>query len=180
MPTAIDVRANENAEYTNTVIDKAAEIIEDLAAGKQDWTAVTALEQADREFRNQNGHGEIQFNLTALINSLNRHLAAVTEDHSNQPKSLLQSPARGYSAETAATTLREAAPATGNTPADVSAGLSLMSLIHSIRTRHSRSFLVMGPTSSSWAGITGQGRAGTTQTRSPSGVNIQNATTTLS
>ena len=99
MPTAIDVRANENAEYTNTVIDKAAEIIEDLAAGKQDWTAVTALEQADREFRNQNGHGEIQFNLTALINSLNRHLVAATEDHSNQPKSLLESPAPGYSAE---------------------------------------------------------------------------------
>ena len=173
MPTAIDVRANENAEYTNTVIDKAADIIEEMAAGKQGWTAVTALEQADREFRNQNGHGEIQFNLTALINSLN-------EDQSNQPKSLLESPAPGYSAETAATTLREAAPATGNTPADVSAGLSLMPLIHSIRTRHSRSFLVMGPTSSSWAAVTGQGRAGTTQTRSPSGVNIQNATTTLS
>ena len=103
MPTAIDVRANENAEYTNTVIDKAADIIEDLAAGKQDWTAVTALEQADREFRNQNGHGEIQFNLTALINSLN-------EDQSNQPKSLLESPAPGYSAETAAATLRDAAP----------------------------------------------------------------------
>ena len=33
-----------------------------------------------------------------------------------------------------------------------------MSLIHSIRTKHSRAFLVMGPTSSSWAGITGQGR----------------------
>ena len=103
MPTAIDVRANENAEYTNTVIDKAAEIIEEMAAGKQDWTAVTALEQADREFRNQNGHGEIQFNLTALINSLN-------EDQSNQPKSLLESPAPGYSAETAAATLRDAAP----------------------------------------------------------------------
>ena len=70
-------------------------------------------------------------------------------------------------------------PATGNTPADVSAGLFLMPLIHSIRTKHSRSFLVMGPTSSSWAGITGQGRADTTQTRSPSGVNIQNATTRL-
>ena len=110
MPTAIDVRANENAEYTNTVIDKAADIIEEMAAGNQGWTAVMALEQADREFRNQNGHGEIQFNLTALINSIDRHLAAATEDHSNQPKSLLQSPAPGYSAETAAATLRDAAP----------------------------------------------------------------------
>ena len=134
MPTAIDVRANENAEYTNTVIDKTADIIEEMAAGNQAWTAVTALGQADREFRHQNGHGEIQFNLTALINSLNRHLVAATEDQSNQPKSLLESPAPGYSAETAATTLREAAPATGNTPADVSAGLSLMPLIHSIRS----------------------------------------------
>ena len=109
MPTAIDVRANENAEYTNTVMNRTADIIEEMAAGKQYWTGVMALEQADREFRHQNGHGEIQFNLTALINSLNRHLAAATEDQSNQPKSLLQSPAPGYSAETAATTLRDAA-----------------------------------------------------------------------
>ncbi len=109
MPTAIDVMANENAEYTNTVIDKAADIIGEMAAGKQDWTAVMALEEAEREFRNQNGHGEINFTLTALINSLNRHLAAATEDQSNQPKSLLQSPAPGYSPEEAATTLRDAA-----------------------------------------------------------------------
>ena len=59
MPTAIDVTANENAEYTNTVINKAADIIENMAATKQDWSAVTALEQAGREFRNRNrnGHG---------------------------------------------------------------------------------------------------------------------------
>ena len=63
MPTAIDVRANENAEYTNTVMNRTADIIEEMAAGKQGWTGVMALEQADREFRHQNGHGEIQFNL---------------------------------------------------------------------------------------------------------------------
>ena len=109
MPTAIDVRANENAEYTKTVINKAADIIEEMAAGKQDWTAAIALEQADREFRNQNGHGEINFNLTALINSINRHFDSANEEQSEQPKFLLESLAPGYSPEEAATTLRDAA-----------------------------------------------------------------------
>ena len=109
MPTAIDVTANENAEYTNTVINKAADIIENMAATKQDWTAAIALKEADREFRNQNGHGEINFNLTALINTLNRHFDSAEEEHNNQPKSLLESLAPGYSPEEAATTLRDAA-----------------------------------------------------------------------
>ena len=109
MRTAIDVTANENAEYTNTVIDKAAEIIEEMAAGKQDWTAAIALDQADREFRNQNGRGEINFNLTALINSLNRHFAAANEERSKQPKPPLESLATGCNPEEAVTTLREAA-----------------------------------------------------------------------
>ena len=110
MPTAIDVRANENAEYTNTVISKAADIIENMAATKQDWTAAKALKEADREFRNQNGHGEINFNLTALINSLNRHFALAQEEGNKPPQSPLGTLAPGCSAETAATTLREAAP----------------------------------------------------------------------
>ena len=109
MPTAIDVRANENAEYTKTVINKAADIIENMAAGKQDWTAAIALKEADREFRNQNGHGEINFNLTALINSLNRHFAAANEERSKQPKPPLESLAPGCNPEEAVTTLREAA-----------------------------------------------------------------------
>ena len=110
MPTAIDVRANENAEYTKTVINKAADIIEEMAATKQDWTAAIALEQAGREFRNQNGHGEINFNLTALINSINRHFAAAEEEHNKQSQSPLEARAPGCSAETVTTTLREAAP----------------------------------------------------------------------
>ena len=110
MPTAIDVRANENAEYTNTVISKAADIIENMAATKQDWTAAKALKEADREFRNQNGHGEINFNLTALINSLNRHFALAQEEGNKPPQSPLGTLAPGCSAETAATMLREAAP----------------------------------------------------------------------
>ena len=101
MPTAIDVRANENAEYTKTVINKAADIIENMAAGKQDWTAAIALKEADREFRNQNGHGEINFNLTALINSINKHFAAANEERSKQPKPPLESWPR------VASTLRE-------------------------------------------------------------------------
>ena len=109
MRTAIDVMANENAEYTKTVISKAADIIENMAATKQDWTAAIALKEADREFRNQNGHGEINFNLTALINSINRHFDSANEEQSEQPKSLLESPAPGYSPEEAATTLRDAA-----------------------------------------------------------------------
>ena len=109
MRTAIDVMANENAEYTKTVINKAADIIEEMAAGKQDWTAAIALEEADREFRNQNGHGEINFNLTALINSLNRHFAAANEERSKQPKPPLESLAPGCNPEEAVTTLREAA-----------------------------------------------------------------------
>ena len=110
MPTAIDVTANENAEYTKTVISKAADIIEDMAAGNQAWTAAIALKEADREFRNQSGHGEINFNLTALINSLNRHFTSKQEGGSKPPQSPLESLAPGYSAETAAATLREAAP----------------------------------------------------------------------
>ena len=85
MPTAIDVRANENAEYTNTVISKAADIIENMAATKQDWTAAIALKEADREFRNQNGHGELHFTIRAVVNSIDRHLAAAEEEHKNQP-----------------------------------------------------------------------------------------------
>ena len=85
MPTAIDVRANENAEYTNTVISKAADIIEDMAAGNQAWTAVTALEQADRGVRSQNDHGELHFTIRAVVNSIDRHLAAAEEEHNNQP-----------------------------------------------------------------------------------------------
>ena len=114
MPTAIDVRANENAEYTNTVINKAAEIIEEMAATKQDWSAVTALEQAGREFRNRNrnrnGHGELHFTVQAVINTLNRHFAAAEEEHNKQSQSPLEARAPGCSAETVATTLREAAP----------------------------------------------------------------------
>ena len=110
MPTAIDVRANENAEYTNTVINKAADIIEEMAATKQDWSAVTALEQAGREFRNRNGHGELHFTVQAVINTLNRHFAAAEEEHNKQSQSPLEARAPGCSAETVATTLREAAP----------------------------------------------------------------------
>ena len=91
MRMGIDVMANENAEYTKTVINKAADIIENMAATKQDWTAAIALKEADREFRNQNGHGEINFNLTALINSINRHFAAANEERSKQPKPPLES-----------------------------------------------------------------------------------------
>jgi hypothetical protein len=109
MPTAIDVRANENAEYTNTVINKAADIIEEMAATKQDWTAVTALEQADRGFRSQNDHGELHFTIRAVVNSIDRHLAAAEEEHNNQPQSPLETLAPGCSAETAAATLRDAA-----------------------------------------------------------------------
>ena len=112
MRTAIDVTANENAEYTKTVISKAADIIEDMAAGNQGWTAVTALEQAGRGFRNrsQNDHGELHFTIRAVVNSIDRHLAAAEEEHNNQPQSPLETPAPGCSAETAAATLRDAAP----------------------------------------------------------------------
>ena len=110
MRTAIDVTANENAEYTKTVISKAADIIEDMAAGNQAWTAVTALEQADRGFRSQNDHGELHFTIRAVVNSIDRHLAAAEEEHKNQPQSPLETLAPGCRAETAAATLREAAP----------------------------------------------------------------------
>ena len=80
-----------------------------MAATKQDWTAVTALEQAGREFRNRNGHGELHFTVQAVINTLNRHFAAAEEEHNNQPQSPLETLAPGCSAETAAATLRDAA-----------------------------------------------------------------------
>ena len=81
-----------------------------MAAGTQAWTAAIALEEADREFRNQNGHGEMKFSLTALINSLNRHFDSEEERHNRSPQSPLETLAPGCNAETAATTLREAAP----------------------------------------------------------------------
>ena len=82
-----------------------------MAATKQDWTAVTALEQAGREFRNRNrnGHGELHFTVQAVINTLNRHFAAANEERSKQPKPPLESLAPGCNPEEAVTTLREAA-----------------------------------------------------------------------
>ena len=110
MRTAIDVKAKENAEYTKAVISKAADIIEDMAATKQDWSAVTALQQADREFRSQNDHSELHFTIRVVVNSIDRHLAAAEEEHNNQPQSPIEALAPGCSAETAAATLRDAAP----------------------------------------------------------------------
>ena len=110
MQTAIDVTAHDNAEYTKTVISKAADIIEDLAAGKKAWTAIIALEEADRELRTQNGHSKTNFSLTAVINSLNKHLNEQGEANNRAPQSPLEALSPGCNAETAATKLREAAP----------------------------------------------------------------------
>ena len=60
------------------VMTRAADIIEDMAALDQAWSAPRALEQADREFKNQGDHGQIKFTVTAVINSIKRHIAAAT------------------------------------------------------------------------------------------------------
>ena len=113
MQTVIEDTAAANAEYTKTVISKAADIIEDMAAGQHTWSAETALKQADHEFRSQNGKVEIQFSLTAVINSLNRHFKDKHQRENpavSNPWSPTATLAPGHTAETAANSLRKAAP----------------------------------------------------------------------
>ena len=113
MQSPIEAKAAANAEYTGSVIQKAADIIEDLGAAQQTWNAREALERADRELRSRNRHSEIWFSLTAVINSLDRHLRAKHhEEHGyrHDPWTPVGALSPGPEAETVAEVLRTAAP----------------------------------------------------------------------
>lgn len=113
MKSPIEATAAANARYTEAVMNRAADIIEDLSARGLDWSAETALETAGQEIRDRNRRdlNALRFTGRAVINTLNQHLESASEPEPRKgkgPYAALESMGGGRSAK-AAEILRETA-----------------------------------------------------------------------